>query len=370
MLKRLYVDNYKCMVNFEFAPGRTQLLLGANGAGKSSVFDVLLLLRQFISGEEKAPRLFLGANLTRWESRDEQAFELEVEGNGGTYLYKLVLEHRRETQQCRVKSETLHFNNQPLLTFLNGEVTIYREDHRAGAAFSFDWSQSAFATLVPRRDNLLHRWFRNWVGELQVVRINPFAMAAQTDREDMRLKEDMTNLASWYRHLVQERPELIEQVRQSLTAVWDGFESIRLETAGPNVRIFKVVLRSAGGKEPFEVALNELSDGQRALIGLYTLLRYAARATGPLICVDEPDNFVALPEIQPWLMGICQAAEDHLSQILFISHHPELINYLAPQDAVILQRTGAGPTRVVPFRSAPDSTLSPAELIARGWERE
>ncbi len=41
MLKRLYVDNYKCLVNFEFVPQQIQLLLGVNGTGKSSVFDVL-----------------------------------------------------------------------------------------------------------------------------------------------------------------------------------------------------------------------------------------------------------------------------------------------------------------------------------------
>ena len=37
---------------------------------------------------------------------------------------------------------------------------------------------------------------------------------------------------------------------------------------------------------------------------------------------DEPDNFIALQEIQPWLVSLCQAVEDHGSQALIISHHP------------------------------------------------
>jgi AAA15 family ATPase/GTPase len=41
MLKRLYIDNYKCLVNFEFATERSRLILGANGTGKSTVFESL-----------------------------------------------------------------------------------------------------------------------------------------------------------------------------------------------------------------------------------------------------------------------------------------------------------------------------------------
>jgi predicted ATPase len=36
MLTRLYIDNFRCFVKFEYRPARTQLILGANGSGKSS----------------------------------------------------------------------------------------------------------------------------------------------------------------------------------------------------------------------------------------------------------------------------------------------------------------------------------------------
>ena len=37
MLKRLYVDNYKCLVNFELFLEPTTLLVGLNGTGKSTI---------------------------------------------------------------------------------------------------------------------------------------------------------------------------------------------------------------------------------------------------------------------------------------------------------------------------------------------
>ncbi|MFP4381463.1 MAG: AAA family ATPase, partial [Candidatus Sumerlaeia bacterium] len=41
MLKRLYIDNYKCFENFEVEFSNINLLLGANASGKSTVLEVL-----------------------------------------------------------------------------------------------------------------------------------------------------------------------------------------------------------------------------------------------------------------------------------------------------------------------------------------
>jgi predicted ATPase len=376
VLKRLYVDNYKCLVNFGLNLQPTQLFLGANGSGKSAVFDLLWRLQQVITGEKKISQPvdppFPSTSLTRWDKREEQTFELDVEGSGGTYQYKLKLEHKPETRQCRIISETLNFNGKPLLSFVNGDITIYLEDHRVGAQFSFDRGQSAFVTLAERKDNRLHRWFRDWMGQLQVVCPNPFDMVSYSDHEDPRLNGNATNFVSWYRHVTDEMLGFEQVVRQSLADVWDGFQGMRLETVGPNVKVLKAVFQEPGAEKrgTYEVAFGDLSDGQRVLIALYTLLRSLERAAGSLACLDEPDNFVTLAEIQPWLISMCQAAEDHPSQVLVISHHPELINYFAPEKAIVFRRDCGGPTRVTPFDTSTGSTLTPAEVIARGWESE
>ncbi|NES24282.1 MAG: ATP-binding protein [Symploca sp. SIO3E6] len=83
MLKRIYIDNFRCLVNFEIKfEDNVSLFLGANGSGKTTVFEVLRKLRKFIIGDSDARvlQVFPKADLTRWETRLIQKFELDLEG--------------------------------------------------------------------------------------------------------------------------------------------------------------------------------------------------------------------------------------------------------------------------------------------------
>ncbi len=68
-------------------------------------------------------------------------------------------------------------------------------------------------------------------------------------------------------------------------------------------------------------AISELSDGQRYLIALYMVLHFLI-ARGSTVFIDEPDNFVALREIQPWLLAAEEAVEENRGQPILVSHHP------------------------------------------------
>jgi ATPase subunit of ABC transporter with duplicated ATPase domains len=110
-----------------------------------------------------------------------------------------------------------------------------------------------------------------------------------------------------------------------------------------------------------------LSDGQRCLIFLYAILHFVL-ARGNTVVIDEPENFISLAEIQPWLMAVMDSVEENRGQMIMISHHPELINQLAPSHGVTFVREGTGPVRAQEFRGDSQSPLTPSELIARGWD--
>ena len=54
MIERIYIENYKCLANFDLHLDDTTLLLGVNGVGKTAVLDVLYGLRKLLAGEAKS----------------------------------------------------------------------------------------------------------------------------------------------------------------------------------------------------------------------------------------------------------------------------------------------------------------------------
>ncbi len=396
MVKRLYVDNFRCLVNFSIEPGTLQLFVGRNGAGKSTVFDILTLIREFVISGASTTDLFPLDDLTRWQSRDLQTFEVSLQdpstatlvipstipsipsiggmGMGvrgpddAPYHYRLAIEHDRVRDRSRVAREQLHFGDQPLFLFENGEVRLFRDDGSEGPAFSLDWSRSGLGTVPERHDNRLLSNFKRLLAQSYQIQINPWEMIRNTvaDREDDRPLSDVSNLAAWFRHLSQEEPDAVERLRDELREVLDGLETISLEKTGEKSRSLRFRFRPSGGKV-FALGLADLSEGQRCVVALFAVVQ-ALVSQGATLCIDEPDNFLALAEIQPWLMSLVTRAENAGCQVLLISHHPELIDYLAPRQAMLLERSEGGPTRVLPF--APDDTsgLSSSELVARGWE--
>ena len=94
MLTRLFIDNFRCFVNFEYRPAsdRRQLILGRNGVGKSSLMDALLFVRQFAVRGDTFERIHILSERTRWLNQPVQTFELEASLAGVGYSYRLVLE--------------------------------------------------------------------------------------------------------------------------------------------------------------------------------------------------------------------------------------------------------------------------------------
>lgn len=369
MLTRLYVDNFRCFVNFEHKPAKRQLILGANGSGKSSYLDALLLLRQFVTTGNIYDEYILSRR-TRWLSQPNMTWELEATLDGGRYVYRLLIEPWGEPAQWRprVAAETLHLDGKPIFEFKSGEVHLYDDRFQHKVSYEFDPRQSALSTIVPSLDNQKVNRFQQWIAGLYCFRINPFGMGPQAHGENPHPNVDLSNVAAWYRHLVQVDPEQSAAMRTRLRESLEGFSFLRLEPAGENVSLLAADFTTSGGKTN-KVYFNELSDGQRCLICLYMILHFVL-AKGRSVIIDEPDNFISLREIQPWLMAVADTVEDSNGQILLISHHPEAINQWAPSNGVQFFREGAGPVRVATFRGDPDAGLPPSELIARGWERE
>ena len=369
MIKRLYIDNYKSLVNFELEFTELTLLLGPNGVGKTSVLDVMFALRQLLSGEAKVTdnAVFPTKTLTRWQQRDKQVFELDVVLDGDKLRYRMEVDHERSSRRARIVLERLELGGKPLFEFEQGEVQLYHDDHSSGAVFGGDRIESALARVTPGDDNKRLTRFLDYIRKVIVCGMYPANFKTESSTEDAVLHRDARNFAAWYRNLLLERQELVPEFTKSLQEAIEGFRGIRMEKVGLDTRALIVMFERVS--ERYELRLDEVSDGQRALIALYSLVGLAA-GQGYTLFLDEPDNYIARPEIQPWLIELADACGDEVPQAVLCSHHPELIDYLGSDRGVVLRQESSGVTTVRPTHEmAIEGGPKLSEVIARGWER-
>lgn len=373
MIENLYIDNYKCFSNAEIDLKSLNLFLGDNGTGKTAVFEALSIIKSLAVGEEKVNALLPASTLTRWQRRSVQTFELTLHGNGGEYQYYLEIDHSRSEDKRRIKLEKLTFNDHPLFEFELGDVQLYWDDFREGPTYPFDWERSALPTIMARDDTEKLTWFKRRLEQVYVLRIDPYSMSGQTEKENSSPAPDLSNFASWYRHLSQENPDRLSSLFDDLEQAIDGFDVLKLSSEGGDKRTMEMSVDHQiddNGRDMTEdYAFDELSEGQRAIIALYSLLQFTVQENVTL-CIDEPENYLALSEIQPWLMDLTERCSDKNAQAVLISHHPEFINLLALEKGMLFERPNAGPVRTSPFRLDEVDNLSASELVARGWHNE
>jgi predicted ATPase len=368
MITRLYADNFRCLVNFELKFDRLNLLMGSNGSGKSSVFEVLRRLRSFIGGDCRLSAAFPARELTRWQSSPEQRFELDLKIPEGELHYALVLEHMEGGQRSRVKEESLTDRGKPLFLRQLGEVQLFKDSSQPGPTYPFDWSLPALATVQSSPVNTKLTAFRREISKLVIASISPSQMETDSRDDADTLMPRMENFVSWYRRLSQENMGAMFQLFKELEKVLPGFASFSFKDAGEDTKVLKVLFDHPS-KDRAQIAFDfgDLSDGQRVLIALCSLI-HGLKDSGLSLFLDEPDNFVALREIQPWLATLSDECGQSFEQAVLISHHPEIINYLGNSNGRWFSRDGIGPTRVSDEAPAATDGLSLAETIARGWE--
>ncbi len=367
MIKRVYIDNYKCLVNFELQLQELTLLVGPNGVGKTSILDVMYALRQLLSGTGRVtdPDVFPTPTLTRWQSRKLQAVEIDVVLEEDALRYRLEIEHDRPERRARIVLEQLTANGGPLFQCERGEVQLFRDDHSKGPIYSADWTESAIARVASRNDNTRLTRFLDFMRKVMVCGLYPASFLTESAAAEEVLQRDARNIAAWYMHLSLERQDLVHGFTEELKKVIDGFRSVRLVKVGLDTRALMVTFEELG--EQYELRLDEISDGQRALFALYSLARLAA-GQGFTLFLDEPDNYVALCEIQPWLMELADVCGDTVPQAVLCSHHPELIDYLGADRGVELRRESSGVTAVRRLKeTAVESGIKLSEMVARGW---
>ncbi len=374
MITRLYANNFRCLVAFEAAFDSFGVLCGPNGAGKSSVFDALRLLRDLGTGdgvlggtgEMDVRRL----EFTSWTEDTKmqstiQEFELGLGVDDHAFEYVLHIEQKAEFEKPRIIHEKALCDGQVLFERDPEGVEFLKADG-SRASFPLDWRQTALAAIQPRGVHIGKvKPLQEEIARLLILRPNPRSMEAESKAEAKHPDLSLTNLVSWYRSLYQEQ-EWTDALRDVLREVWPDFRSFKLVDAGLNTKAMQLRFEPEGS-EPILLFSHQLSDGERALIGLYMVRAALETGAARSVWIDEPDNFVGLPELQPWVLSMRELLDEE-HQLILISHHPEILTNSGEANGRYLWRDNhTSPTRIGPLK-VPEG-MTAGEAIARGWVR-
>lgn len=369
MITRLCANNFRSLVDFTAQFDSFAVLCGPNGAGKSAVFDAIRLIRTLAlgdgylgaEGESDVPRL----EFTRWLESTVQEFELSLTSKGRAFEYLLHLELAADDTRPRIIREQARCDQRLLLERDLEGVRFHNRDGKQ-ASFPLDWRQTALASIQPSATCREIELLQQAIANVFVIRPSPRTMERESKAESKYPDLSLSNLISWYCHLSRE-PAWSESLHDSLREVWPDFESFHLIDVGLHAKTLQLQFERFDERNGRSLFFGQLSDGEKALIGLYMIRAALAADVAQTVLIDEPDNYVGLPELQPWILSLLELLdEDH--QAIVISHHPEILNSAGEQFGRYLWRENhVSPTRIGPL--AAPSGLSAGEAITRGWIR-
>jgi ABC-type Mn2+/Zn2+ transport system ATPase subunit len=379
MITRLYADNFRCLSNFEAKFEPLTILLGPNGSGKSACLGLLAGLRDLILGRTTVAILFPDESRTRWDKRIEQTFEMSIRLKGGNYSYRLVVGHpsnptnRRASLLTHIGEETLMLDGQFLYRANSKEIRIYDDNGGESPPVLPDWHVSGISRIHESFDNRKLIAFRDFFATLPIIALNPYAVNPATrEKEPVELPSvDCGDFTDFLANLIVSDAQVMRPVEEALKeGTLPDLLAFEARPSGDSSIVTCLFKNQEGPSIRFR--LDELSSGQIASVILQTMASFAEVHGGALI-LDEPGNFLAVSEMQPFLASLEKLALEHGRQVIISTHHPIAIDFLAAGHGLWFERDPSGPTRSpMPFRVPDDATsedayLRVSDLIARGW---
>jgi ABC-type Mn2+/Zn2+ transport system ATPase subunit len=334
--------------NFELpVAGQSSLLLvGKNGAGKTTVGLALEVLQKIARGANRVGDLVKPKDLARGRIDVPMRFEIEVELEGSVYGYAIAFEFPTGFKELRVLEEKLTVGGNPVYTRELAQVHLARTSQEREARFSVDWHLVALPIIQQQSKSDPLFVVKQWLARMLILRPTPSLILGDSKEETLQPNRQVTDFAAWFSGLLAYAPSAYTKIDRYLRQVMPDLEDIKNPVVGTDSRSLIVQFSTDRGSVslPFE----DLSDGEKCFM-ICALVLAAKDAYGPVFCFwDEPDNYLALSEVGHFVLALRKAFQSG-GQFIATSHDPEAIRRFSDENTLVLfRRNHLEPTIVRP----------------------
>jgi predicted ATPase len=319
-LHKLKIEGFKSIERAELALGDMNVVIGANGSGKSNLISVFRLLEQVLA---RNLQLFVRSEpdrLLHHGRKVSAALALHFEFSDNTYGFKLQAAH-----------DSLIFESEYVETIANRNDRQFKNEEMIAVGHKESQLQS---------QTMHGRQFPETVfSAIQNLRIYHFHDTSDTspakqscDIDDNRqLRRDAANLPAYLYWLQEKHPVPFRQIEEHIRLVAPFFDRFELAPSKLNDKKIKLEWRQKGSDAYFDA--DTLSDGTLRFICLATLL---LQPTPPaLILLDEPELGLH-PFAIRILADMLEAAAERV-QVLLATQSVTLLNNFAPGDVIVAE---------------------------------
>jgi len=349
-LSQLQVSGYRALEHFNAQLTPLTVIIGANGTGKSSLFDLLAFTSFAVENPippEFDPRS-VGKSLFHLGGPESIRLRLHVlRGTARPLLYDLKL--NGPIGRPQVISERLislsrdaDGKEKEAFTFLDFE----RGMGGVRSAWHLRTDKHAEEWTLPTNELALRRSlsptlatvneFREYVASWKLYPGFDVGMAAAIRRPvlvepDPILREDGSNLSAVLFHLMTEHREAWGELETHLRSAIPSFQSLNVKSRGGPGTVMGI-WREEGVNG--ELTLADLSDGTLKFLCWSTLCLSPNKPQ--LICIDEPELGLH-PRVLPVLAGLMRQASTE-SQLIVATHSPYFLSQFSLEEIAVMKK--------------------------------
>ncbi len=334
MIDRIYVHNYRCLENFslDLAGRSSALLIGRNGAGKSTILECLRLFQNICRGSNRVGERISKSDFTRNRTEDPIRFEVELTLAKRRFKYALSFEWLPNGNEARVLDESLAVDGIDIFTRHHKRIQL-----AGGYSFGLDWSTVALPVIEESHEGRAIQDIKAFFASMILISPIPSTMTGFAEEPSLQLFHDAANYASCLRGLFGKKPASYNEFDTYVKSVLPDFSTVEnIERGESGTQLF-VEFEQMNPKRNLRIEFKSLSDGEKCFFLCAYIIAFNQVGSGVFCMWDEPDNHLALSEVGQFITGL-RKMNHRGGQFLATSHHPETIRKFSDETTFVLTR--------------------------------